>query len=167
MHASWCPIHGFTIRRRSYWQFTWCIHTYTYTGPPFQALADSLKDEYITWPPFQALDTCSSMDLPSGGGLIDNLHGAYILTHTLAHLFKHLLTVWRMNTWPGHLFKHLADNLKGGSPSQGSGGDLPRVPKTSPQAECCHKKSRSHSKGHLTDKKPQHPRFPCGPPPWY
>jgi hypothetical protein len=29
-------------------------HTYTYTGPPFQALADSLKDEYMTWPPFQA-----------------------------------------------------------------------------------------------------------------
>ena len=38
IHASWCPIHGFTIRRRSYWQFTGCIHTYTYTGPPFQAL---------------------------------------------------------------------------------------------------------------------------------
>jgi hypothetical protein len=22
---------------------SWCIHTYTYTGPPLQALADSLK----------------------------------------------------------------------------------------------------------------------------
>ena len=107
IHASWCPIHGFTIRRRSYWQFTGCIHTYTYTGPPFQALADNLKDECMTWPPFQAL----------------------------------------------------ADNLKGGSPSLLTY----RVPKTSPQAEFCHKKGLRS----LTDKKPQHPRFPCGPPPWY
>ena len=99
------------------------------------------------------------MDLPSGGGLIDNLQGAYILTHTLAHLFKHFADNLKDEymTWPP--FQALADNLKGGSPSLLTY----RVPKTSPQAEFCHKKGLRS----LTDKKPQHPRFPCGPPPWY